>query len=71
MGDHVNGELIKDIAECFANCEGSVPIKLRHYEWANVVLNLIREAGWKSPEDWKEKWDASEHYKENKEESYE
>jgi hypothetical protein len=44
-------ELIKDIAECFANCEGSVPIKLRHYEWANVVLNLIKEAGWKSPEE--------------------
>ena len=44
-------ELIKDIAECFANCEGSVPIKLRHYEWANVVLNLIKEAGWKSPSD--------------------
>jgi len=45
-------ELIKDIAECFANCDGSVPIKLRHYEWANVVLNLIKEAGWKSPEEW-------------------
>jgi hypothetical protein len=30
---------------------------------ADKVLALIREAGWKSPEDWKEKWDASEHYK--------
>ena len=44
-------ELIKDIAECFANCAGSVPIKLRHYEWANVVLNLIKEAGWMPPKE--------------------
>jgi hypothetical protein len=51
MGDHVNGELIKDIAECFANCEGSVPIKPKHHEWANVVLNLIREAGWMPPKE--------------------
>lgn len=27
------------------------------------VEDRLRKAGWKSPEDWKEKWDASEHYK--------
>lgn len=30
---------------------------------ADRILTLFREAGLKSPEDWKEKWDASEHYK--------
>jgi len=27
------------------------------------VEDRLKKAGWKSPEDWKEKWDASEHYK--------
>ena len=35
----------------------------RTTESADQILALIREAGWRSPEDWKEKWDASEHYK--------
>ena len=33
------------------------------YRAADKILFLLKEAGWKSPEDWKEKWDASEHYK--------
>lgn len=27
------------------------------------IIVAIKEEGWKSPEDLKEKWDASEHYK--------